>query len=183
MLVRRSCGISFSLRWRSFHIFRCACIRITALPLLSANVPFSWDFLRHDGRFLAGGRKRPSYEYNVEVTRRTVEMAHACGVSVEGELGQVFKTGQAGEEDGVGAEGTLSHDQLLTDPEEAADFWQPKLGSTPWQFAWDQPTVISPASPEIFWPLAEPGDSPANSNTHLLMHGSSSATGNGWQSQ
>ena len=51
-------------------------------------------------------------------------MAHACGVSVEGELGCLgsLETGQAGEEDGVGAEGTLSHDQLLTDPEEAADF-------------------------------------------------------------
>ena len=65
-----------------------------------------------------------SFEYNVDVTRRTVEMAHACGVSVEGELGCLgsLETGQAGEEDGVGAEGTLSMDMLLTDPDEAADF-------------------------------------------------------------
>ena len=51
-------------------------------------------------------------------------MAHACGVSVEGELGCLgsFETGTAGEEDGVGAEGVLKMDQLLTDPEEAADF-------------------------------------------------------------
>ena len=51
-------------------------------------------------------------------------MAHACGVSVEGELGCLgsLETGQAGEEDGIGAEGTLDHSQLLTDPDEAADF-------------------------------------------------------------
>ena len=46
-------------------------------------------------------------------------MAHACGVSVEGELGCLgsLETGKAGEEDGVGAQGTLSHDQMLTDPD------------------------------------------------------------------
>jgi fructose-bisphosphate aldolase class II len=65
-----------------------------------------------------------SFEYNVDVTRRTVEMAHACGVSVEGELGCLgsLETGMAGEEDGSGAEGKLSKEQLLTDPEQAADF-------------------------------------------------------------
>src|ERR1700749_5105669 len=58
------------------------------------------------------------------VTRRVVDMAHAVGVSVEGELGCLgsLETGTAGEEDGVGAEGTLDHSQLLTDPGEAADF-------------------------------------------------------------
>ena len=70
-------------------------------------------------------QKTPSnYEYNVTVTKRVVDMAHAVGVSVEGELGCLgsLETGQAGEEDGVGAEGILSHDKLLTDPDEAADF-------------------------------------------------------------
>ena len=64
------------------------------------------------------------YDYNVATTRRVVEMAHAVGVSVEGELGVLgsLETGEAGEEDGSGAEGKLSHDQLLTDPEQAADF-------------------------------------------------------------
>ena len=58
------------------------------------------------------------------MTALTTRVAHACGVSVEGELGCLgsLETGQAGEEDGVGAEGTLSHDQMLTDPDEAADF-------------------------------------------------------------
>jgi fructose-bisphosphate aldolase class II len=64
------------------------------------------------------------YEYNVLTTRRVVEMAHAAGVSVEGELGVLgsLETGEAGEEDGSGAEGKLSNAQLLTDPEQAADF-------------------------------------------------------------
>ena len=77
-----------------------------------------------DGSLEEDGKTPASYDYNVDVTRRTVEMAHACGVSVEGELGCLgsLETGQAGEEDGIGAEGVLSHEQMLTDPEEAADF-------------------------------------------------------------
>ena len=77
-----------------------------------------------DGSLMSDGKTPSSYEYNVEVTRKVVEMAHAGGVSVEGELGCLgsLETGQAGEEDGIGAEGTLDHSQLLTDPDEAADF-------------------------------------------------------------
>jgi len=77
-----------------------------------------------DGSLLEDAKTPASYDYNVEVTRRTVEMAHAVGVSVEGELGCLgsLETGTAGKEDGVGAEGRLSRDQLLTDPDEAADF-------------------------------------------------------------
>jgi fructose-bisphosphate aldolase class II len=77
-----------------------------------------------DGSLMEDQKTPASYEYNVEVTRRTVEMAHAVGVSVEGELGCLgsLETGTAGEEDGVGAEGKLDHSQLLTDPEQAADF-------------------------------------------------------------
>jgi len=77
-----------------------------------------------DGSLREDMKTPASYEYNVDVTRRVVEMAHAVGVSVEGELGCLgsLETGQAGEEDGVGAEGTLDHSQLLTDPSEAADF-------------------------------------------------------------
>ena len=69
--------------------------------------------------------KTPSdFDYNVTVTRQTTQMAHACGVSVEGELGCLgsLETGIAGEEDGSGASGVLSHEQLLTDPDEAARF-------------------------------------------------------------
>ncbi len=77
-----------------------------------------------DGSLMADGKTPSSYEYNVEVTRKVVELAHACGVSVEGELGCLgsLETGMMGEEDGHGAEGVLDHSMLLTDPEEAADF-------------------------------------------------------------
>ena len=77
-----------------------------------------------DGSLMEDAKTPASYEYNVDVTRRVVDMAHAGGVSVEGELGCLgsLETGEAGEEDGVGAEGKLEMDQMLTDPDEAADF-------------------------------------------------------------
>ena len=69
--------------------------------------------------------KTPSdYEYNVKVTKKVVEMAHACGVSVEGELGVLgsLETKMAGKEDESGAERELHESEMLTDPEQAADF-------------------------------------------------------------
>jgi len=77
-----------------------------------------------DGSLMEDAKTPASYDYNVAVTRRVVEMAHAIGVSVEGELGCLgsLESGLAGEEDGSGAQGQLSHDQLLTDPQQAADF-------------------------------------------------------------
>jgi fructose-bisphosphate aldolase class II len=77
-----------------------------------------------DGSLLEDAKTPASYEYNVAVTRRVVEMAHAVDVSVEGELGCLgsLESGTAGEEDGVGAEGVLTHEQMLTDPDQAADF-------------------------------------------------------------
>ena len=77
-----------------------------------------------DGSLMPDMKTPSTYEYNVEVTRKVVEMAHAGGVSVEGELGCLgsLETGMMGEEDGHGAEGQLDMDQLLTDPDQAADF-------------------------------------------------------------
>jgi fructose-bisphosphate aldolase class II len=77
-----------------------------------------------DGSLREDMKTPAPYDYNLQTTRRVVEMAHAVGVSVEGELGCLgsLETGEAGEEDGVGAQGRLSRDQLLTDPEQAADF-------------------------------------------------------------
>ncbi|MEH6590326.1 MAG: class II fructose-bisphosphate aldolase [Halioglobus sp.] len=94
----------------------------TAICQRSIQLGFSSVMM--DGSLGEDGKTPMDYDYNVDVTRRAVEMAHACGVSVEGELGCLgsLETGQAGEEDGSGAEGILSHDQLLTDPEEAAQF-------------------------------------------------------------
>lgn len=77
-----------------------------------------------DGSLKEDGKTPADYAYNVDVTRRTVAFAHACGVSVEGEIGVLgnLETGEAGEEDGVGAEGKLTHDQMLTSVEDAANF-------------------------------------------------------------
>jgi fructose-bisphosphate aldolase class II len=77
-----------------------------------------------DGSLKDDGKTPASFDYNVDVTRQVVTMAHKVGVTVEGELGCLgsLETGQAGEEDGHGAEGTLDHSALLTDPEEAAQF-------------------------------------------------------------
>jgi fructose-bisphosphate aldolase class II len=77
-----------------------------------------------DGSLHEDMKTPADYAYNVMTTQRVVEMAHAVGVSVEGELGVLgsLETGEAGEEDGSGAEGKMSHDQLLTDPEQAAEF-------------------------------------------------------------
>ncbi len=77
-----------------------------------------------DGSLEADMKTPSSFEYNVAVTKEVVKMAHAGGVSVEGELGCLgsLETGEMGEEDGHGAEGKLDMDQLLTGVEEAADF-------------------------------------------------------------
>ena len=77
-----------------------------------------------DGSLEADGKTIASFEYNVEVTRKVVDMAHASGVSVEGELGCLgsLETMQGDKEDGHGTDAIMTHDQLLTDPEEAAEF-------------------------------------------------------------
>ncbi|MEW6098888.1 MAG: class II fructose-bisphosphate aldolase [Pseudomonadota bacterium] len=77
-----------------------------------------------DGSLQADGKTIATYEYNVEVTKKVVDMAHALGVTVEGELGCLgsLETMKGDKEDGHGAEGTMTRDQLLTDPEQAADF-------------------------------------------------------------
>ena len=77
-----------------------------------------------DGSLMADGKTPASFDYNIDVTRQVVALAHRVGVTVEGELGCLgnLETGEAGEEDGIGAEGKLDHSQMLTDPEEAAVF-------------------------------------------------------------
>ncbi len=77
-----------------------------------------------DGSLEEDMKTPASYDYNVDITKRVTETAHAVGASVEGELGVLgsLETGEAGEEDGSGAVGKLSQDQLLTDPDQAVDF-------------------------------------------------------------
>lgn len=132
-----------------------------------------------DGSLGEDGKTPSSYQYNVDVTRKVVEIAHAVGVSVEGELGCLgsLETGKAGEEDGHGAEGVLDHSALLTDPEEAADFVR--------QTGVDALAIAIGTSHGAYKFTRPPtGDVLAISrikeiharipNTHLVMHGSSS---------
>src|SRR5678815_5004345 len=77
-----------------------------------------------DGSLEADGKTIASYDYNVDVTKKVVDMAHARGVTVEGELGCLgsLETMRGDKEDGHGTESTMTREQLLTDPEQAADF-------------------------------------------------------------
>ena len=132
-----------------------------------------------DGSLREDGKTPADFDYNVDVTRRVVEMAHKVGVTVEGELGCLgsLETGMAGEEDGIGAEGKLDHSALLTDPEEAAQFVKATqldalaiaIGTSHGAYKFSRkPTgdilAISRVK-EIHARIP---------NTHLVMHGSSS---------
>ncbi len=77
-----------------------------------------------DGSLEADGKTIASYDYNIDVTRKVVDMAHAIGVTVEGELGCLgsLETMKGDKEDGHGTDSTMTREQLLTDPEQAADF-------------------------------------------------------------
>ena len=77
-----------------------------------------------DGSLREDGKTPASFDYNIDVTQKVVALAHKVGVTVEGELGCLgsLETGEAGEEDGIGAVGKLSMEDMLTDPEQAAEF-------------------------------------------------------------
>jgi fructose-bisphosphate aldolase class II len=124
--------------------------------------------------------KTPSdFEYNVAVTRRVVEMAHGCGVSVEGELGCLgsLETGKADKEDGSGADGHLSREQLLTDPEQAAQFVKQTkvdalaiaIGTSHGAYKFTRPPTGDILAIERVKQIHA-----RIPDTHLVMHGSSS---------
>jgi fructose-bisphosphate aldolase class II len=129
--------------------------------------------LREDGKTIA------SYDYNVEVTRKVVDMAHQVGVTVEGELGCLgsLETMKGDKEDGHGTDATMTREQLLTDPDEAADFVR--------RTQVDALAIAIGTSHGAYKFTRKPtGDILAISrikeiharlpNTHLVMHGSSS---------
>ena len=132
-----------------------------------------------DGSLMADMKTPSSFEYNIEVTKTVVDLAHAGGVSVEGELGCLgsLETGEMGEEDGHGAEGKLSMDQLLTDPKEAKEFVDKTnvdalaiaIGTSHGAYKFTRPPTGDILAinriKEIHAMLP---------NTHLVMHGSSS---------
>ena len=96
----------------------------TSAAICQRSIQLGFSSVMMDGSLGEDGKTPTDYDYNAHVTRTVVQMAQACGVSVEGEIGCLgsLETGEAGEEDGIGAVGKLTHDQMLTDPEEAAQF-------------------------------------------------------------
>ena len=147
------------------------------------SIQLGFSSVMMDGSLLDDGKTPADYDYNVRVTREVVAMAHACGVSVEGELGCLgsLESGMAGEEDGVGAEGILSHDQMLTDPEEAADFVQKThvdalaiaVGTSHGAYKFTRPPTGDILAIDRIKEIHR-----RIPNTHLVMHGSSSVPQN-----
>ena len=132
-----------------------------------------------DGSLMGDGKTIASYDYNVEVTRRVVDLAHATGVTVEGELGCLgsLETMKGDKEDGHGTDATMTREQLLTDPEQAADFVK--------RTQLDALAIAIGTSHGAYKFTRKPtGDILAMDrireinrripNTHLVMHGSSS---------
>lgn len=151
----------------------------TSPAVCQRSIQLGFSSVMMDGSLKEDGKTPSSYDYNVAVTKTTVDMAHACGVSVEGELGCLgsLETGQAGEEDGVGAEGLLTHKQMLTDPEEAADFVSKThvdalaiaCGTSHGAYKFSRPPTGDILSIERIKEIHR-----RIPNTHLVMHGSSS---------
>ena len=143
------------------------------------SIQMGFSSVMMDGSLMPDQKTPASYEYNVDVTKRTTEMAHACGVTVEGELGCLgsLETGEAGEEDGVGAAGVLSMEQLLTDPDEAADFVEQTkvdalaiaIGTSHGAYKFTRPPTGDILAIERIKEIHK-----RLPNTHLVMHGSSS---------
>jgi fructose-bisphosphate aldolase class II len=118
------------------HMFRAAAERFPHVPLCvhqdhgsspkvcESAIANGFSSVMMDGSLEADGKTPASYDYNVAVTAETVRLAHARGISVEGEIGVLgsLETGGGEQEDGHGLEGTLERSELLTDPQQAVDF-------------------------------------------------------------
>ena len=151
----------------------------TSPAICQRSIQLGFSSVMMDGSLREDGKTPASYDYNVKVTKQVVEMAHSCGVSVEGELGCLgsLETGQAGEEDGVGAEGSLSHEQMLTDPQEALDFVSKTsvdalaiaIGTSHGAYKFSRPPTGDILDIDRIKLIHS-----RIPNTHLVMHGSSS---------
>ena len=173
------------------HLIQAACEAYPHIPLVmhqdhgtspkvcAGAIDLGFGSVMMDGSLMEDGKTPASFDYNVDVTRKVVDMAHKVGVTVEGELGCLgsLETGEAGEEDGIGAVGKLDHSQMLTDPEEAARFVQATqldalaiaIGTSHGAYKFTRPPTGDV--------LAISRVKEINAripNTHLVMHGSSS---------
>jgi fructose-bisphosphate aldolase class II len=143
------------------------------------SIQLGFSSVMMDGSLGEDMKTPKPYAYNADVTRRVVEVAHACGVSVEGELGCLgsLETGKAGEEDGSGAQGTLSEEQLLTDPDEAVRFVDDTevdalaiaIGTSHGAYKFSRPPTGEILAIDRIKAIHT-----RLPNTHLVMHGSSS---------
>lgn len=143
------------------------------------SIQLGFSSVMMDGSLMADAKTPSTFEYNVDVTALTADIAHACGVSVEGELGCLgsLETGMMGEEDGSGAEGVLEQDQLLTDPEEAAKFVAETkvdalaiaIGTSHGAYKFTRPPTGDILAINQIKAIHE-----RIPDTHLVMHGSSS---------
>ena len=143
------------------------------------SIQLGFSSVMMDGSLGEDGKTPADFDYNVEVTRTTVKAAHACGVSVEGEIGCLgsLETGMAAEEDGSGAEGKLSMSQLLTDPQEASDFVDATgvdalaiaIGTSHGAYKFSRPPTGDVLAIDRIKEIHQ-----KIPNTHLVMHGSSS---------
>ena len=132
-----------------------------------------------DGSLMGDGKTIASYDYNVEVTRRVVDLAHATGVTVEGELGCLgsLETMKGDKEDGHGTDATMTREQLLTDPEQAADFVKRTqldalaiaIGTSHGAYKFTRKPTGDILAIELIKEIHR-----RLPNTHLVMHGSSS---------
>ena len=144
-----------------------------------ASIRSGFSSVMMDGSLREDMKTPASYDYNVKVTGKVAEMAHAVGVSVEGELGCLgsLETGEAGEEDGVGAAGVLDHSQLLTDPDQAAEFVAATgvdalaiaIGTSHGAYKFTRPPTGEILAIDRIEAIHR-----RIPNTHLVMHGSSS---------
>lgn len=151
----------------------------TSPAVCQRSIQLGFSSVMMDGSLGTDGKTPMDYDYNVDVTRQVVAMAHACGVSVEGEIGCLgsLETGMAGEEDGVGAEGVLDHSQLLTSVEEARSFVQDTgvdalaiaIGTSHGAYKFTRPPTGDILAIDRIKEIHA-----AIPNTHLVMHGSSS---------
>lgn len=143
------------------------------------SIQLGFSSVMMDGSLMTDMKTPSTYEYNIKTTRIAVDMAHACGVSVEGELGCLgsLESGMAGDEDGSGAEGILSKDQLLTDPEQAAQFVKAThvdalaiaIGTSHGAYKFKRPPTGEVLAIDRIKQIHK-----RIPDTHLVMHGSSS---------
>ena len=173
------------------HLILAACEAYPHIPLVmhqdhgtspkicEGAIGLGFGSVMMDGSLMEDGKTPSSFDYNVEVTRKVVDMAHKSGVTVEGELGCLgsLETMKGDKEDGHGTEATMTREQLLTDPEQAADFVKRTqldalaiaIGTSHGAYKFSRkPTGETLAISRIKEINAR------IPNTHLVMHGSSS---------